>query len=186
MKKKSLVGLLGAILLSPAFAADVSYPLRSTVDSGMGLQETKAANARKLAEYVTTKENVLHYKARDDSTFQNVRAVLFIKNWLYTLEVINYNEQPGEERVDSLEIHMQLKGKPSEEVIILYDKGLDGNCNSGTIPKKFSGSLNTEVVYQSRTEEFPQGVGLEHRERVQRMCEATMEQLLRFYEQRKG
>ena len=187
------LGAVGAALgysTSRALAHNpLKYPITSTPDLGTTLDETRAAKARTLAEYVITKDEkelglISHNPNATNGSrdYQGVEAVLVVDGQRYSVWVANKNENdPKQKRPKSMVIYARPEGTEERNFLTeLSDHGLDGRCDYGRLYPKASGT--------GKIIDFSDGTGgilaegLEHRDRFQSLYETTLDKLIGFYE----
>lgn len=187
------LGIVGAALAYKSIRAlahnPLKYPLVSIPDEGTTLDEAKAAKARKLAEYVITKDEkrsglISHNPNAKNGMgdYQNVGVVIVVDGQQYSIYVDNWNKQdPNRKRNNGIVFYVRPAGtKDADNLTVIRDGGLDGRCNYGTLSPKASGIgkvINFRDGFDGRK---PQG--LEHRDRFQALYEATLDKLIGFYE----
>lgn len=173
------IGLAASAVYSAHAQDVVRYPLTSTPDFGVPLDEELATKARKVAEYVIiTNHQTVPQRIPG---YQSARAVMEIGDWTYTVWVVNSNE--GKRRVhgpDSLTIWLLPRGavEPNQH-ITLSDTGLDGKCDFGIIGKGISkgGRL---TFYRAREGSTPEE-NSSYKEDLQGLYVATLNTFLDFY-----
>lgn len=182
-------------------------PLTSKPDVGTILDESKAAKARQLVEYIITRpkqKGLLHYDPHytNSDEYQSVQVVMKVDEWNYTVWVANRQEgtqNTAEPDTISFELRpakavkAKEKGKlgkdkdkdrtKNDKVITFTDTGLDGRCDFGLIPRGMSEN-GQEWLYQPASRYFPQPIGEEHQPHFQKLYEETLERLVKFYGKR--
>ena len=186
------LGMGSAVLAVPKFAYaqnPLQYPLTSRADLGTELDERSAAKARKVAEYVITRnkqKGLLSYNPNLDppqEDYQRVEAVMVIDGMRYTVFVINANERGKVVPHDNIHISFRQEGtKRQDQLTTFSDEGLDGICNYGHIPAEISG-IGKKVYFNSGVYGL-RPEGLEHKERFQKLYIDTLGKLVKFYEQK--
>ena len=169
----------------------LKYALTSVPDEGTTLDELNALKARKVAEYVITKNNhpgLLSHNPNLDPPqegYQKVEAVMAIDGKRYTVSVINANENGEAMPRDSIYISVRPQGTTRQDQLTSFsDEGLDGKCNYGFIPANISGT-GKEVYFNSGVYGL-KPKGLEHKDRFQVLYDQTLNTLIeKFYEKKK-
>ena len=168
----------------------LKFPLVSIPDEVTTLDEAKAAKARKLAEYVITKDekrpglishNPNATNGRRD--YQSVEAVIVVDGQRHSIYVDNWNKQdPNQKRKNGIVIYERHEGTTKDEDILSFirDEGLDGRCNYGTLSSKASGTGKV-IEFRDGFDGLPSN-GLEHRDRFQALYDQTLDRLITFYE----
>ncbi len=164
------------------------YPLESVPDDDTKLDPIKAAKARKLAEYVITKN--MHpglkwyneYSGTYTRILQKVEADIFLDDFNYYIVVFNFNElrnQTPDASVRSYDtISIDIISNKKNGQVVLQDSGLDGRCDYGFIQK--DGPFNEtgkELIFSHK-----KGKGTEHADMFQKLYETTLDKLIQFYE----
>jgi len=194
--KLGAMTLAGAAVPKYSSAEQLKYPLTSVPDKGTNLDESKAAKARKLAEYVITTTPDIHpgliyynpNKIGETKDYQGVEAVMIVDGKRYTVWVGNVDERVAK-RPDFMSFWIRPDGTHSNnKLIVLGDEGLDGRCDFGVD----FGSGGTEVSRNLNAINFAnrpktqEGVrGLEHKDRFQSLYNGTLDTLIKFYERSK-
>lgn len=193
LKKTIATGIsLYSLVLSDAALADESlrFPLTSTADVDTTLDREKAARARKLAEYVITRDKqreLLLY--HPDNTggnpdYQGVQAVIDVGDWRYTVWVANHDENNSLKMPDNISFWMRPKGTSGQDTLITFsDRGLDGSCDFGVIGKGVS-DTKQEIIYHAKEMVGQNGENLQHRKQFQKLYNETVDKLLAFYERK--
>ena len=188
----TLAGLAaGAAIPRYSEAEQIRYPLKSVSDEGTVLDESKAAKARRVAEYVITKDKhpgLISYNANVDppqENYQRVQAVMVVDGKRYAVFVINANEDAIAMPRDTMHISVRPQGTTRQEELTTFsDEGLDGICNFGIIPAKISG-IDKEIYFNSGVYSSKKPQGLEHKDRFQALYDKTLDTLIKFYEKKK-
>ena len=182
--------LAGVAVPKYSSAEQLEYPLTSVPDEGTNLDESQAAKARKLAEYVITRDKqpgLLSYdtnSTRGSVDYQSVQAVMVIDGQRYRVWVGNSDENAKSVMSDSMSFFVRPEGtKEEEQPTTFSDTGLDGRCNFGIIPAKMSGI--GKVVYFNAGVSGTKPEGLEHKDRFQSLYNGTLDTLIKFYERSK-
>lgn len=167
----------------------LEYPLTSTPDIGTELDEQTAAKARKVAEYVMTRDKqkgLLHFdtELRTAGDYQTVQAVMEIDDWIYTVSVINGDENAKLKMPDLIYFQMRPKGTHGlDELIGFSDEGLDGRCNYGLIPVGLN-ATGQRLLYLAQSSLNPTGRGLQHKDTFQKLYGETLDKVIQFYERK--
>jgi len=188
--KLGAMTLAGAALPKYSSAEQLKYPLTSVPDKGTNLDESKAAKARKLVEYVITRDKqpgLLSYNPNSTGgsrDYQGVQAVMVIDGQRYTVWVANSNENAKPVMSDLMSFWVRPEGtKGQDELTTFSDTGLDGRCDFGIIPAKMSG-IGKQVLFRDGTD-GTKPEGLEHKDRFQSLYNGTLDTLIKFYERSK-
>ena len=167
----------------------LKYPLVSIPDEVTTLDVAKAAKARKLAEYVITKDEkrqgiISHkpYATSGRKDYQSVEAVIVVDGQQYSIYVDNWNKQdPNLKQKNGIVIYERPEGtKDADNLTVIRDEGLDGRCNYGTLFPKASGTGKV-IEFRDGFDGLPSN-GLEHRDRFQALYDQTLDRLITFYE----
>ncbi len=186
------LGMLPTILVIPSTMYThnpLRYPLVSTPDMGTEVDQEKAEKARKVAEYIITRKRqkgLLYYNPqfRDQGLCQSVQAKMEINNWEHIVMVINNNKKAEVKIPDSINIGIQpVNTYENEKQITLSDKGLDGICDFGIIPKGLNKN-GQKIVYHAKSIDTPNGENLEYNSLFQSLYENVLSKVLQFYEKK--
>jgi len=199
------VGLASLLCISQVNSSHatnmIKYPITTTVDVGSTIDAERAAKARKLAEYATKinqSPGIVSHKTTQFDYSQLTEAVLVIDGIRYTISVFNCDESikalPNvKDRYvpDGMGIYFRPDGTGGEKFLgYVNDDGLDGRVNSGKLPKsadtiKIKG-VESELVDSILGIKFDDKVRKNlHRNRFQKIYDATITNLLGFYEKPK-
>jgi len=184
----------GTVALAvPGFAYaenPLEYPLTSRPDVGTKFNKQMAAKARKVARYIITKDDqkgLLHFdpKHRIGNDYQGVQAVMKIDDWRYTVWVANHDENADNNKMpDLVYVWMGPEGTSGQSKLIIFsDKGLDGRCDFGIIPKGLS-ETGQRIIYLAQDRYNPIAEGLQYQNRFQELYRKTLDKMVKFYERK--
>ena len=186
------LGMSGAALAVPKFSYaqnKLQYPLVSVPDLDTRLDDQLASKARKVAEYVITKGNqkgLLSYNPnhRIGNDYQGVQAVMTIDGQRYTIWIANHDEQGQLKLPDMMSVWIRPEGSTRQSQLTTFsDTGLDGRCDFGIIPRTVSGT-GQDILYRAKEKNNPNGEGLQHSGRFQKLYAETLDKLIQFYERK--
>ena len=186
------LGMSGATLAMPKFAYaqnQLQYPLVSVPDLDTKLDEQLASKARKVAEDVITKgkhQGILSYNPnlRIGNEYQGVQSVMIIDGQRYTVWVANSNENTKPTLPDMMSVWVRPEGTTGQSQLTTFsDTGLDGRCDFGIIPEGSSGT-GQRIMYRAKEKNNPNGEGLQHQARFQKLYSETLDKLVQFYERK--
>lgn len=195
MNRRDFLKALGTgvvALAVPRFAYaqnPLKYPLTSRPDVGTELDEQMATKARKVAEYVITKDNqkgLLHFNPEHGigNDYQSVQAVMKIDDWRYTVWVANHDENADIKMPDLISVWMRPEGTSGQSKLITFsDEGLDGRCDFGIIPEELS-ETGQRLLYRAQNRHNPTAEGLQHKDRFQKLYGETLDKMVQFYERK--
>jgi len=190
MDRRTFLKLAGGAVAYAALPAQAEahnplrYPLVSVADKGTTPDETKAAKARKVAEYAVTRNKQQGLRSYNPNStigndYQGVQAVMTIDGQRYTVWIANHNENAKLTLPDMMSVWVRPEGTTGQsELTTFTDTGLDGRCDFGIIPAKVSGT-GKQLLFR---EEAGRPEGVEHKQRFQSLYDQTLDKLVKFYE----
>jgi len=199
--KTAGVGLLGLVLQNSMPAQNtIRYPLTSKPNGVTEIDQARASKARKLAEYVITKDKhpgIIYHEdiPTTNPNYQIVEASMKIDESVYAVFVLNGNENVSQGYVlninkkevsipfplfpDSISIEVMPNGtKDKNFTTSFFDTGLVGMCSSAHLAPGLG--TNGEGV------DYPfhfQNIKSDARDDiVQKAYQRTLDTLMGFYE----
>ena len=182
----AVIGLHPAVALADRV---LTHPIKTIRDFDTKYDQVLSTKARKLLEYIITKEKVPEvvygtYTSNKDVQEQTVE--LIIDDFHYSIHAHNANEgrDLGDNPIDSLSITVKnVKTTGVYPSIQIYDTGLDGHCNGGFLPSVLNRGVNVSFVWPKK-EGDKRAAELEHEDQFQGFYERTLDRLIKFYEKR--
>ncbi len=174
MIKKTLTGLLLTIgLQNNINAEEIKYPIKSIPDN-LGINVEYSQKARDLVEKIITTEKGKGLLIYDSYTFnlENDQAVeVVIKNNQKRYTIMASLNQTG----GALSISYREEGTTKWSLLThVQDINLDGNCDSGFLPKEVSGKKDLRYNFFENS--------LNGREEFQKLYEKALDEVLEIYD----